>query len=70
VLIALTYHLRARNLRNLGSVKRGAHPSEERLKSGRPAEPISEIFGPASRVSKQAASRQVADDFHTGETGT
>jgi hypothetical protein len=55
VLIALTYRLCARNVRNRGSVKRGVHPSDERLKSGRPGKPISETFGAAARVSKQAA---------------
>jgi hypothetical protein len=54
-LIALTYRLRARNVRNRGSVKRGVHPRDERLKSGRPGKPISETFGAAVRVSKQAA---------------
>ena len=57
VLIALTYRLHARNLRDRVSVKRGAPPREERLKSGRPTEPISEIFGPAVRVSKQVVFR-------------
>ena len=57
-LIALTYHLRARNLRNRASVKNGAPRREQRSRSGRSTGPISEIFGPAAHVSKQDACRQ------------
>ena len=56
-LIALTYHFRARNLRNRASVKSGAPPREQRSKSGRLTGPISEVFGPVARVSEQDGCR-------------
>ena len=56
-LIALTYRLCARNLRNRASVKNGAPPREQRSKSGRFTGPISGIFGAVARVLEQDGCR-------------